>query len=244
MIDSALMSQKGGRLVNEDYVAKAIHGEDQCFVLCDGLGGHERGDLAAREVATCITDYFEQTGGSFSFLDDAINMAQEKLLIIQRTNNLVDSMKTTLVVLVVTGEYIKWAHIGDSRLYRVYSDGTKYQRTKDHSLVQQLADRGVIKDEEIRNHPDRNKLLRAMGASWERKSYDKSAILERGEKQGFVLMTDGFWEYVYETEIMESYNNSNNAKQWLDEMEKKVLSRADLEKTDNYSAICVMVNED
>lgn len=242
MINSALTSQKGGRLVNEDYVTIASHGDDMCYILCDGLGGHECGDVAAETVATFIAHFFEENGDSSSFLDDAIKLAQEKLISVQEATDMIDAMKTTLVVLVVTSEHIKWAHIGDSRLYRVYNNGSKYQRTKDHSLVQHYYDRGEITEDEIRKHPDRNKLLRAMGATWEVKSYDKSPVIERGEKQGFALMSDGFWEYVLEDEMMEIYRNSTDAKAWLEEMQALVEARADIRNADNYSAICVMVD--
>lgn len=119
----------------------------------------------------------------------------------------------------------------------------KYQRTRDHSLVQILCDTGEIKESGIRTHEDRNKLLRAMGAQWGTKTYDISAVVERGETQAFVLMTDGFWEYVYEEEMLATYKEASSAQAWLDAMGKYVLKRADMTKTDNYSAIVVRVEE-
>ena len=151
-------------------------------------------------------------------------------------------MKTTLVVLVVTEDQIKWAHIGDSRLYRFYENGTKYERTRDHSMVQILKDMGDITEADMRHHEDRNKLLRVMGAEWSTKSFDLSAVLERGEAQSFALMTDGFWEYVLEDEMMQLLRDTQDAQEWLLAMEKLVLERADMTSTDNYSAICVKIS--
>lgn len=239
MVDSALLSKPGGRDNNEDFVLYAKYNTSECFILCDGLGGHECGEVASSNVAQYIADKFEEDGDSPSFLDDAINGAQEMLLALQQEKNMQKAMKTTLVVLIITDEHIKWAHIGDSRLYHIFEDGNRYERTKDHSIVQVLCDIGEITEDDMRHHEERNKILRVMGSEWTGKSFDKSAILERETGHAFALMTDGFWEYVKEEEMLNLLRNTANSEEWLKEMEKIVVSRADMTKTDNYSAICV-----
>lgn len=243
MVDVAMLTKRGGRDHNEDYIRKATYGDQCCLILCDGLGGHACGEVASKLVAESVANAFESRGYSKDFLKEAFEQAQKDLLAEQEKRDLRDSMKTTLVVLVITPELIQWAHIGDSRLYRIYENGTKYQRTRDHSLVQILCDTGEIQESEIREHEDRNKLLRAMGAKWGNKTYDVSAVLERGESQAFVLMTDGFWEYVYEEEMLDANRKADTAQAWLSAMEQFVLKRADMTKTDNYSAIVVRVEE-
>ncbi len=243
MIDQAILTNSGGRDNNEDYVTSARFGDDMCFILCDGLGGHECGEVASEEAAEYVAELFRTKGDYPSFIDDAFNGAQNTLLNLQQQRNMVNEMKTTLVVLVVTKEHIKWAHIGDSRLYHIYGDGEKYERTRDHSMVQLLVDMGEIKEEEIRTHEDRNKVLRVIGAEWSTKSYDKSGVLERdGSPHAFALMTDGFWEYVLENEMLALQKNSPSCEEWLRSMEGIVRQRADMTKTDNYSAICVRVS--
>ena len=161
---------------------------------------------------------------------------------LQKEREMVNAMKSTMVVLVVDETEMKWAHIGDSRLYHIFADNTRYERTRDHSMVQILCDMGEITENDMRHHPDRNKVLRVMGAEWSTKSYDKSAILERDGKHAFALMTDGFWEYVQEEEMLELLNKASSAEEWLASMRVLVEARADMTSTDNYSAICVMVN--
>lgn len=241
MIDSALITNSGGRSNNEDYVLHAVHGEEECFILCDGLGGHECGEVASQCVAGTVAALFEEQGNTPSFLKDAFELAQERLLELQRERNMVDAMKTTLVVLVVTEEQMKWAHIGDSRLYHFFQQNTRYERTRDHSMVQLLCDMGEIQEQDMRHHEDRNKLLRVMGAEWGKKSYELSAILEWEEPHSFVLMTDGFWEYVEEKEMLGTLQNTGSAAEWLAAMTRLVEARADMTRTDNYSAICVKV---
>lgn len=243
MIDAALMTNPGGRSNNEDYVRHAVHGTEECFILCDGLGGHECGEIASQSVAETIAELFEAQGNTPSFLKDALELAQDRLLALQRERNMVDAMKTTLVVLIVTDEQIKWAHIGDSRLYHFFGQNTKYERTRDHSMVQVLCDMGEIEEQDIRHHEDRNKLLRVMGAEWGKKSYELSAVLERGEAHAFALMTDGFWEYVEEQEMLLALQSTATAQEWLARMTALVEQRADMTRTDNYSAICVRVPE-
>lgn len=242
MIDSARFTNPGGRDNNEDYVTVSEYGDERCFILCDGLGGHECGEVASYTVAECVSELFAAQGDYPEFLDDAFKKAQEKLLNLQSERHMENAMKTTMVVLVVTSEQIKWAHIGDSRLYRFYDSGRKYERTRDHSVVQALCDMGEITEKEMRNHPDRNKLLRVMGSEWSAKSYDKSAILEREGEMAFALMTDGFWEYVEEEEMMSILKSTDTAGQWMEAMTKLVFDRANMRNTDNLSVICVKVN--
>lgn len=243
MTDVAMLTKHGGREHNEDYILKTEYEGQQCLILCDGLGGHACGEVASELVAETVAEKFRQQGYYPAFLSDAFECAQKALLEEQQKRHLENAMKTTLVVLVITEEHIQWAHIGDSRLYRFYANGEKYQRTRDHSLVQILCDTGEIKEEEIRTHEERNKLLRAMGAQWGNKTYDVSPVLERGDAQAFLLMTDGFWEYVYESEMQQTLRETTTSQAWVEAMEQYVLSRADMTRTDNYSAIGVRVTE-
>lgn len=242
MVDSAMITNKGGRSNNEDYIRHVIKGSEECFILCDGLGGHECGEVASQLVSETVAELFEEQGDTPDFLQNAFQTAQSNLLSAQSERGMDDAMKTTLVVLVVTDSQIKWAHIGDSRLYHIYDDGKKYERTRDHSMVQLLCDMGEIKDKDIRHHEDRNKLLRVMGTRWGKKSFDLSAVLERDSAHSFALMTDGFWEYVEEDDMLRLHRETDNAKQWIEAMTELVISRADMSHTDNYSAICVRID--
>ena len=124
---------------------------------------------------------------------------------IEKTH-LKNSMKTTAVVLLTDNEKAIWAHIGDSRLY-VFRKNKIVLRTLDHSVPQMLVSSGDIKEKEIRNHPDRNRLLRVMGVPWKRQEYEISEIRSLSECQAFLLCSDGFWEYITE-KMMCKYLNT------------------------------------
>lgn len=239
MVDFDIYTNQGGRKNNEDYVKYAKNGNDYCFILCDGLGGHDLGEVASMTVAEYVAKKFEDEGDYPDFLKDAFNEAQETLLALQEEKGSKGDMKTTMIVLVVTEEQIKWAHIGDSRLYHIYNGGECFERTRDHSLVQLLVDMGEIEEEEIRTSEDRNKVLRVMGNPWSNKSFDLSPILETDANHAFALMSDGAWEYVYEDEMLALLSETDTAEDWRIAMEALILERADMTKTDNYSIICV-----
>ena len=158
--------------------------------------------------------------------------------------DLVHSMKTTAVVLVITPDLIQW---GAYRGQPVVSDLREWNKNIRErvtiSLVQILCDTERSGNpRSVRTRIGTSCCVR-VGAQVGTKTYDISAVVERGETQAFVLMTDGFWEYVYEEEMLATYKEASSAQAWLDAMGKYVLKRADMTKTDNYSAIVVRVEE-
>ena len=101
-------------------------------------------------------------------------------------------MKTTLVILHVGEERIWWGHIGDSRLY--YFQNRKLQkRTLDHSVPQMLVAAGQLKEKQIRNHPDRNRLLWVLGVDWDSPKYQLAEPEARGGRQAFLVCSVGLW---------------------------------------------------
>lgn len=243
-IDYAVFTSIGGREINEDYVTSVQSGDSGCFVICDGLGGHEKGEVASKLVGDTVVEMFENEGDSWDFIPKAFELAQERLLKCQRELDCINNMKSTMGVLVVSGDMIKWGHIGDSRIYHIYKGGDCYERTRDHSLAQYKADRGEIKEQDIRSSEDRSKLLVAMGSEWGRKNYEESPVLEceAGDECYFAMMTDGFWEYIYEEEMIDALLSTEDARGWLDKMTRLVESRIEEEGADNYTAICVRIS--
>ena len=241
MVDSAWLTDKGGRRINEDCIRSSKYKDQQCFILCDGLGGHIGGAEASRLVCDRIGDSFEERGDSADFLATELNMAQQELLALQEKSNDKSGFRTTAVVLIVTGEHIKWAHIGDSRMYHIYDGGRKWECTRDHSVVWMLCSQGEISEQEIRGHSERHKLTKVMGSAWGKKSFELSPVLEREAGHAFALMSDGFWEYVTEQEMLDAYLATADSRSWLNEMEALVRKRADMTTTDNFSAICIRI---
>ncbi len=147
------------RTGNED----SILAQDGLFVVADGMGGHQAGEIASGITIT----HFKTYKDSSKTLVDIVQDANIKILEYATTHPQHHGLGTTVVALHLRydgfGEY---AHVGDSRLYHlnIYDPKKKLQQlTKDHSLVQQMVDNGRITEEEALHHPHNNLILRGLG---------------------------------------------------------------------------------
>lgn len=240
-IEHSIFTDKGGRPVNEDCADAVRAGERYCFVLCDGLGGHGMGDKASSLVTGLLTDYFKSCTTLDVFAADALQRAQTALKQAQRTDARLKQMRTTAVVLCIEGSRGLALHIGDSRLYR-FREGKVLSRTRDHSIPQILLMAGEITEEEIRSHPDRNKLLRALGDENDELRVEKSEFdIRAGD--AFLLCSDGFWEPVTEPEMERTLAENGKVKKWLAAMSKLAFQNSDRSRMDNCTAVAVTVRE-
>lgn len=230
------LTSKGKRDVNEDYLDISITPDRLGFILCDGLGGHGKGDAASQFVVQQIKKSLEQSKS----IEDSIMQAQAGLLQKQIQDHAGDSMKTTVTCLTVTGNLAKFGYVGDSRIY--HFEKYKYiLRSKDHSVPQMLANRGDIRDKDIRHHEDRNRLLRVMGTEWDGPKYQMSAQIPLTKHTSFLLCSDGFWELIDEKMMCKLLKKSHTPQEWLEKMEKIILENGQGTNMDNYSAIAVFV---
>lgn len=240
MITYAMLTNKGNRENNEDYVGMCEDNETYCFAVADGLGGHGRGEVASKLVVEEAKSIFHKTSNIKHYLEKAFSTGQDKLLKYQQAQRANNEMKTTQVLLAIGEEEVQWGHIGDSRLY--YFEGSRIKRrTLDHSVPQMLVASGEIKEKDIRNHPDRNRVLRVMGTPWNAPKYEISKAIKRKKKQSFLLCTDGFWELIEEKEMKRILKTSKTVDEWLCEMEKIVLGNGKDLDMDNYSAVGVWI---
>lgn len=238
MVDFDVFTGLGSRKVNEDYVLTAQKANEYVFVLADGLGGHGRGEEASKLVSEEIVNYFISSDDFINTMDKAFYYAQDRLLAKQREIAAKFEMKTTVVILAITDKEIRWGHIGDSRLYMLKKSHIK-MRTLDHSVPQMLALAKDIKEKEIRFHPDRNKLLRAMGIQWGTKSYELSKTQKRKSNLSFLLCSDGFWELIDEKEIEIAHKKAFDSQSWIAEMLSVIKKNGENQNVDNLSAIAV-----
>lgn len=241
MILYDLLSNAGDRENNEDSVGMYQNEQEYCFVLADGLGGHGKGEVASRlAVETCV-NVFAQEGAGEEVLSQSFDQAQQAILKGQKEDYHAQDMKTTLVLLHVGEEEIRWGHIGDSRLY-YFKNKKLAERTLDHSVPQMLVAAGQIKEKQIRNHPDRNRLLRVLGIDWDAPKYQIGEMTAREGSQAFLLCSDGFWELIDEKKMQHCLKKAKTPGQWLALMEEIVKKNGQGKNMDNYSAVAVWLD--
>ncbi len=236
----AMVSCTGGRARNEDACGYLAEGGPACFVLSDGAGGHGAGDVAARTAVRAVLESFARKPRvDARFVAALIDGAQSAVLSAQQEAPGGADMRATLVVLTIDlmRELAAWGHIGDSRLY-LFRDGTVARQTRDHSLYESMVAAGLADDADRRRHPERNVLLAALGSA---EAFVPDIVAEPiaiHAGDAFLLCSDGFWDYVTESQMAGSLQRVTSVVQWLDEMAGLVAERGSAGQ-DNYSALAI-----
>lgn len=183
------------------------------FLVADGMGGHQSGEVASRLAAEATSKYllekifFDFIYDREQYSDEDLNrILTESIDIAQKLiNQRVPGGGTTLTSVVLLGDRLFFAHIGDCRLYKIDHEGKLELLTKDHSLVKRLVDLGEITEAEASNHPQRNVLYRALGQADPFEPDLGRFSLEKGER--FLICSDGLWGVLEEEKMIEIVNN-------------------------------------
>lgn len=233
-------SDKGGREYNEDNILILESEQGCCVAVADGLGGHGGGDIASGlaidAVADVMGDAFKKVRDKNDALKKCFEQANESVMNRQTT---ACNMKTTLAVLAIDGEKVKWAHLGDTRIYH-FVDKKQAFCTFDHSVSRMAVLAREIEMDEIRFHKDRSKLLKVIGRDGQTPPELGDCVINDGRDHVFLLCTDGFWEYVTEDEMESTLARSYTPGEWL-LMMRNILEKKVKNGNDNNSAIAVFI---
>jgi len=218
------------RKINEDSIL--VETERGLWVVADGMGGHEAGEVASAMVVDALralprTGDLDQLAAS---ADEALSATNRELIRLAQSNGLGKSIGTTVVGLAISDGQFRCFWSGDSRGYRL-RDGMISRVTRDHSLVQQLVDSGILKEEEAELHENSSVITRAVGVA-EQFSVD----VVGGETQAgdlFLLASDGLTRVVNDREIAIELERSP-PEQAADNLLQMVLERG---APDNVSII-------
>lgn len=200
------------REINEDSVDFDITPNYGFYVVCDGVGGHNAGEVASRESVILIKNYireFFNRNIAPHILESAIQKANNEIIRLAKENPKFKGMGTTITCALEVGNEVYVAHVGDSSAFLI-KDSRIAKLTKDHSLVQQLVDEGRIKESEMKSHPNKNIITRSLGS----REIIKVDIIEVDRKQFdyMVLCTDGLTDYVSKEEMLEAFLKKNKDK--------------------------------
>lgn len=238
-LDLASYTSTGGREVNEDS-ALCLECEGAVVAaVADGLGGHGGGKIASSLVIKSLEEQADALAVcTREMVRSACEQANAAVLAAQTPQQ---RMKTTLALAIAGQEAMAFAHIGDSRIYYFHEGQIAYQ-SQDHSVSQLAVLTGSITADQIRFHEDRNKVLRALGN--ENGAAPEIELISRPLSEGdaILLCTDGFWEYVYEQEMLHALKRAKSAEDWLARMTPLIARRAK-KNNDNNTAVAVMAKK-
>ncbi len=189
------------RKLNEDYLGLIEDDKKRLYVVADGMGGHNAGEIASKLAVESTIEY---VSGETEFndigkvLSSAIKFANKKIYEHALSDSNTAGMGTTITCCLIYNEKTIIANVGDSSCFIINKIGIK-KVTKDHSLVQQLVDSGSITEEQAINHPNKNIITRALGTN---NSVEVDLFqVELAENDKVILCTDGLTNSVSKNEI-------------------------------------------
>lgn len=198
------------RSENQDFAAfttsreeRSSHPGGRLLIVADGMGGHRGGATASRLATEVVKQQYlgSETGDPAAALREALTRANARIHAEAQSNADLRGMGTTTSALVLRNDQAWFAHVGDSRIYRVRA-GQIEQLTEDHSLVASMVREGLLTTKEAENHPRRNVLQRSMGVA-EEVEIDVRGPFGIQADDVFILCSDGLHGVVREEEIRE-----------------------------------------
>lgn len=232
------------RAENEDCIA--TRSDLGLAVLADGMGGHQAGEVASRMAVDLISEYLanlpREAGaprgvrGKRQALEQAIQKANAAIHEAAQNRPDYKGMGSTVVVAIFTGDRLCIGHVGDSRLYRLRAGGLE-QLTKDHSVVQELINRGLFTPEEARQSLAKNLVTRALGVDATIEAETTDAAVQPNDV--YLLCSDGLTDVLSDEQIAEVLRGDSAD---LDAAARRLVDRAnDGGGPDNVSVILVRV---
>jgi serine/threonine protein phosphatase PrpC len=231
MLTSFAYSGIGGREKNEDFTGMTERRNGGLFAVADGLGGHGHGETASKLV---VGELLKHDIKEPKDMESAFQNAQESLL---RAHTEFPGARTTVVLLSVTGNTAFWGHVGDARLY-YFSNGRLSAFTADHTVSYKKYTGGEIGHNEIARDDDRSSLLNVMGGELCRPAISPEVELSDGD--AFLLCSDGFWEYLYDEELLIDLLKSQTPRKWAEYLLLRHVHRAPA-GNDNFSLLTVFI---
>ncbi len=193
---TAEVSLTGDREVNQDRHGVLLGDTEVMLTVCDGMGGHEDGEIAAQTAVETFMSGFKEhkpdLDAAPAFLKDVIEVAHRAVVRAGIRKPVDQRPRTTATLAIISDGTAIWAHVGDSRVYHLRGQGV-FHRTRDHSAVEGLYQRGAITEAQMLTHPMRNFVEECLGGEADLPRIDIATpeSLEPGDV--LLMCSDGFW---------------------------------------------------
>lgn len=230
------ISEKGGRLNNEDSVyplPETVNSSQKLFLVCDGVGGAEKGEIASALACESFQTYFStflEKEPTEAFINKAIQYTEARFDNYISAHPEAKGMATTLTMLYIGTSGITLAHIGDSRIYQFRKNKILYQ-TEDHSLVNSWIKLGKITADEALTHPQKNIITRAIQGTAHPTEADIILLKDIELGDYFFMCTDGVLERLT-NEVLSSLFSHHFASK---EIKDSILNVCSGKTRDNFS---------
>ena len=243
-MDSYFLTDTGRvREHNEDSVTIIKNLNDEYLLaVADGMGGHKAGEVASSIAIEHLTKSFmemEKLGDKAStvkWLRKEVEDINNEIFDYTSSHPESKGMGSTLVLAIYTKDYLLFGNIGDSSGF-VFKDNELFKITKDHTLVNLLVKNGELTEEEAKNHPKKNILMRALGAN---NPIEIDIFEVDDEIEGIVLCSDGLTSMLNNTQIEKVLLQEGP----LEEKVIKLIRKANIRGgTDNISIACLFPKE-
>lgn len=231
IVDQAARTDTGRqRHANED----AYFARPPIFVVADGMGGAQAGEVASRIAANAFDEGFEGDDLERNLAERA-RLANREIFELSREDESRSGMGTTLTAAVFSGNEVGVVHVGDSRAY-LFRDGELRQLTRDHSLVEELRRQGRLTTQEAEEHPQRSIITRALGPEPEIEPDVHTHQTRAGDV--FLLCSDGLTSMLEPDAIKQILQDRSS----LTDAARQMVSEANREGgRDNITVVCFEV---
>ncbi len=225
---------------NEDSVSIVANQTNELLlIVADGMGGHKNGEVASSIALSLICDRFKNIS-SVGNKEDAINWIQStvseaNMEIFKYVKDHPESqgMGTTIVLSILTPSFLLIGNIGDSSGY-IYKNKKMHKITVDHTLVNLLLKSGELTEEEARNHPKKNVLMKALGSST---NVEMDIFNVELNIDGIFLCSDGLTNMLDDTQIARVLSEDISLEEKLEKLVFKANNRGG---NDNISIACLL----
>ena len=227
------------REMNQDYyyISNSLD-EIQLYMLADGMGGYNGGEIASKLAIQSAKNYIENNFKTIEKDKDSIiqllasSMEYANMVVYEKSkeNKELEGMGTTLEIVLIYNNKAYIGHIGDSRIYRIRKSFIR-KLTQDHSYVQKLVKDGQITQEQAEHHPKKNMLMKALGCN----AFVEPDVMVKGflKDDIIVMSSDGLTNLVNQEEIY------NHAKENIELATKELVDMAN--ERGGYDNITVVV---
>jgi protein phosphatase len=230
------ISEKGGRQNNEDSVyplSELVDSEQKLFIVCDGVGGAEKGEIASALACESLQTFFAtflEGDPTEELINKAVQYTEVRFDEYVSQHPEAKGMATTMTLIYVGESGITVAHIGDSRVYQ-FRDGQVVYQTEDHSLVNSLMKLGKITADEAEHHPQKNVIMRAIQSTDSPVDTEITLLTDIRPGDYFLMCTDGVTDCIRTETLSAVFSQAGST----ESIKNTIVESCSVKARDNYS---------